>query len=103
MPEPVNDLLDHRAWDSISDETQIAFLRGDEVMVKATLSLGNAADLRATTMMGVFGAVSVALFAAVATLVAGSRPPSWSLIIAGATTAVGLFLAAAFCAAAAWP
>lgn len=103
MPEPVTDLIDHRAWDSISDEAQMAFLRGGEEMVKATLSLGHAADLRATTIMGIFGAIGVALFAAVATLIAGSRAPSWPLVISGATTAMGLFLAAAFCAAAAWP
>jgi hypothetical protein len=83
MPEPFGDLLDHRAWDSVSDETQVAFLRGGEEMVKATLSLGHAADMRATTIMGIFGAVGVALSAAVATLIAGSRPPSWSLIIGG--------------------
>jgi hypothetical protein len=103
MPEPSTDLLDHRAWDSVSDETQIEFLRGGEEMVKATLSLGHAADLRATTVMGIFGAVGVALFAAVATIIAGSHPASCALISAGTTTAMGLFLAAAFSAAAAWP
>src|SRR5205823_13263173 len=69
----------------------------------ATLSLGHGADFRATTIMGIFGAIGVAIFAAVATLVAGSRSPSLPVVIAGIITAIGLFLAAGFCAAAAWP
>jgi hypothetical protein len=96
------DLLNDKLWADVSDGAQADFLRVGEEMVRSTLSLGHGADLRATTMMGIFGAVGMALFAATATLVAASHP-YWPAIIAATVAASGLFLASAFCAAAAWP
>jgi len=71
-------------------------------MVKSTLALGQNADFRAITMMGIFGAVGVALFAAIASFLSGQHP-FWPAIIAASTMSGGLFVAAACCAAAAWP
>ncbi len=96
------DLLSDEAWTDVSHEAQSDFLRFGEEMVRSTLSLGHGADLRATTMMGIFGTVGVALFAAAATLIAASQP-HWPGIVAATLGASGLFLAAAFCGAAAWP
>jgi hypothetical protein len=96
------DLLDDKTWEGVSPEAQADFLRGGEEMVKSTLSLGHGADFRAVTMMGIFATLGVALFAAVATLFAGANP-FWPAIIAGVATGSGLFVAAGFCAAAAWP
>jgi hypothetical protein len=94
--------LDHKTWEGVSAAAESDFLRGGEQLIKSTLTLGQGADLRATTMMGMFGTVAVALFAAAVTLFAGPHP-SWPLIAGAATTAFGLFIAASFCAAAAWP
>lgn len=96
------DLLADETWEGVSPEGQAEFLRSGEEMVKATLSLGHGADFGAIIMMGIFGTLGVALFAAIATLLAGANQ-FWPAIIAGAATGAGLFLAAGFCAAAAWP
>jgi hypothetical protein len=76
------DLLDDSVWEGVSAEAQIDFLRCGEEMVKSTLSLADGADFRALTTMGMFGAVGVAIFAAVATIISGSHP-SWSMTIGG--------------------
>ena len=95
------DLLDDSVWEGISAEAQIDFLRCGEEMVKSTLSLAGGADFRALTTMGMFGAVGVAIFAAVATIISGSHP-SWSMTIGGTIAAIGLLFASGLCAAAAW-
>jgi hypothetical protein len=95
-------LLDDAIWEGVSAEAEAAFLQGGEEMVKATLALGQGADFRAVTVMGIFGSVGVALFAAVATLLAGSHP-FLPATIAATITGLGLFVAAGLCAAAAWP
>jgi hypothetical protein len=101
MSKPI-DLLDDKTWDGVSPEAEHDFLRSGEEMVKSTLALGHGADFRAVTMMGIFGALSVGSFAAVATLLAASQL-FWPGIIAGSVAGVGFFVAACFTALAAWP
>ena len=96
------DLLSPSLWDGVSEAGQREFLLRGQEMVTATLSLAHGADLRNTTMMGIFGAVGVALFAAGATIITGSHP-SWALAGGAMTTAIGLFIASAICAVAARP
>jgi len=88
--------------DDISDDAQREFLRHGEEMVRMTLALAHGADFRAITMMGIFGAIGVALIAASSTLIASGHP-SWALIAGAVTTAAGLFIACGFCVAAARP
>jgi|SRR5271156_465992 len=101
MPDQV-DLLSPSIWDGVSEAGQREFLSRGQEMVTATLSLAHGADLRNTTMMGIFGAVGVALFAAGAAIFAGSHP-SWALAGGAMTAAIGLFIASAICAIAARP
>jgi len=96
------DLLNDSAWEKISSEAELDFLKVGDELVRSTLALGHGADLRATTIMGMFGTTGVALLAAVATLFVAERP-YWPLIGGGATIALGLFVATGFCAAGAWP
>jgi hypothetical protein len=64
--------------------------RQGEVRLTAITSLATAADLRATTLCGIFGAASVALAAAVlASITAGNHPIG--LMLAGSVLAVGFF------------
>lgn len=95
-------LLDDAAWEGVSPEAQADFLRVGEEMIKSTLTLGQNADFRAITMMGIFGAIGVGLFAAIATFLSAPHP-FWPAITAAATMSGGLFVAAVFCAVAAWP
>jgi len=94
MPDQV-DLLSPSIWDGVSEAGQREFLSRGQEMVTATLSLAHGADLRNTTMMGIFGAVGVALFAAGAAIFAGSHP-SWALAGGAMTAAIGLFIASQF-------
>jgi hypothetical protein len=95
-------LLDPHSWDGVSQEAQREFLARGQEMIKETLALAHGADLRGTTMMGIFGAVGVALFAAGATIIEGTHP-SWPLSAGAITASIGLFLASATCAFAARP
>jgi hypothetical protein len=71
--------------------------RQGEERLKALMHLGTAADLRATTLIGIFGAAAVAIGAAVlANLGSGHLPGP--LVFAGIVTCLLLF-AAAFMAA----
>ena len=98
----MSDILELSIWKDVSEEGQREFLRHGEEMVKGTLALAHGADFRAVTMMGIFGAIGVALIAASATLIA-SINPSWPLISAMLTLAAGLFIACGFCFAAGKP
>jgi hypothetical protein len=75
--------------------------RQGEVRLTAITSLATAADLRATTLCGIFGAASVAMAVAVLASIAASRPIS--LISAGAVVSLGLFGAALIAAHAGAP
>jgi hypothetical protein len=65
--------------------------------LQGTLQLAVAADQRATTLTGVFGAGSFALLAAAATLLTASQP-NQPLLWGASATAVFLLSAALFCA-----
>jgi hypothetical protein len=67
--------------------------RQAEACLSGTIQLAIAADQRATTMVGVFGAGSVALLAAIATVLAATSPHN--SFIAGAGTMAALLFAAA--------
>jgi hypothetical protein len=71
-----DDILELSIWENVSEEGQREFLRHAEDMVKGTLALAHRADFRAITMMGIFGAIGVALTTASATLIASGRPSS---------------------------
>src|SRR5258705_3722648 len=67
--------------------------RQAETCLAGTVQLAIAGDLRATTMAGIFGAGSVALLAAIATVLAASSP--YAPFIGGAAaTSLCLFAAA---------
>jgi hypothetical protein len=94
--------LDPDLWDRIPENAQRELLRQSEIMVKGTVTVALGADLRAATIMSVFGAGGVALLAAAATLI-GEDKPAWQLIWAPVVGASGLFIAAIFCALAIKP
>ena len=94
--------LSPETWKGVSAEAQAEFLRHGEEMVRGTLALGHGADLRATTAMGIFGAIGTALFAAAATLFVAPNP-SWPLIWGALAPTLILFTAAGFCGYAARP
>jgi len=66
--------------------------RQGETRLTAITSLATAADLRATTLCGIFGASSVAVAAAVLAGISAGR--SVNMILAGAIVSFGLFRAA---------
>jgi hypothetical protein len=67
--------------------------RQAETCLSGTIQLGIAADQRATTLTGIFGAGSVAILAAIATVMAGSSPHK-PFILGAAVMAALLFVAA---------
>jgi hypothetical protein len=67
--------------------------RQAETCLSGTVQLAIAADQRATTMAGIFGAGSVALLAAVATILAATSPNN--PFIGGASAMAALFFVAA--------
>ena len=67
--------------------------RQAETCLSGTVQLAIAADQRATTMAGIFGAGSVALLAAVATILAAASPNN--PFIGGASAMAALFFVAA--------
>jgi hypothetical protein len=71
--------------------------RQAEVCLGGTIQLALAADQRATTMAGIFGAGAVALLAANATVLAGNNP-NVAFIVAASCVAIFLFCAALMCA-----
>jgi hypothetical protein len=76
--------------------------RQGEARLMALMSLGTAADLRATTLCGIFGASGVAFGAAVLTsMVTGHPVPA--VIVGGGVVSFGLLLAAGIAAHAAAP
>jgi hypothetical protein len=76
--------------------------RQGEARLTAIMALATAADLRATTLRGFFGASSVAVAAAVLASIASGRG-SLDLSLAGGIVAFGLFLAALIAAHAGAP
>jgi hypothetical protein len=96
------DLLVDDTWEGISARAEADFLASAEEMLKGTLALGHGADLRATTAMGIFGAIGAALFAAAATLFVAT-PQSWPPIAGTFSAAIVLFIAAVLCGFAARP
>ena len=81
----------------VSLESAQELHRQAEACLSGTVQLAIAADQRATTMVGIFGAGSVALLAAIATVLAASSPHK--PFIAGAGTMAAFFFAAALTSA----
>jgi len=67
--------------------------RQGEVRLNSLLALATAADLRATTLCGIFGAAAVGTSAATLASLTVADPNS-SLILAGVVASLGLFIAA---------
>jgi hypothetical protein len=76
--------------------------RQGEARLAALMSLGTAADLRATALCGIFGAAAVAIGAAVLTSIATGHLIV-PLIVGGAIVSIGLLSAAVILAHAAAP
>lgn len=76
--------------------------RQGEVRLSAIMNLATAADLRATTLCGIFGAGFVGITAAVLAVLASNHPSS-ALIASGVILSFGLFVAAIFAARAGAP
>ncbi len=76
--------------------------RQAETCLSGTIQFGIAADQRATTLTGIFGAGCVALLAAIATVIAGSSPHK-AFVGGAATIATLLFVAAMISAMACAP
>jgi hypothetical protein len=76
--------------------------RQGEACLQGTVQLAIAADQRATTLAGIFGAGGIALLAAAATVLAGAHP-SLSLLGGAAATSVCFLAGAIFCAYAGRP
>jgi hypothetical protein len=76
--------------------------RQGELCLLGTMQLALAADQRATTHSGIFGAGAVALAAAMAGLISGGHP-NIILIVSAAITAFFLFIGALLCAWSAKP
>jgi hypothetical protein len=95
------DLLDSLIWENVSAQTQREILRQAEMMVNGSVTVALGTDMRAATVMSVFGAGGIALLAAAATLI-GSKS-EWLLICAPAVGALGLLIAAVLCARAIAP
>ena len=71
--------IEEDRWNGISEDATREILRQGEVYLDRTLQTAIAADQRATTLMGIYGAVDVALLVAGATL--GTRvQPDLALI-----------------------
>jgi len=63
-----------------------------------TIQIAIAADVRATTLAGIFGGGSVALLAAVATIIAGGVEKYQMFVLPSVIAAICLFFGAALCA-----
>lgn len=85
----------------VPDEAVDELHQNAEKCLLGTVQLAIAADQRATTMAGIFGAGSIALLATAATLRASSNEPD--LIWAAIITAIILYIATLFCAWSARP
>jgi hypothetical protein len=89
-------------WDDIPEAAVREILRQGETYLDATLKVAIAADQRATTLMGIYGAVGVALLVSAATI--GTRAqPDFSLIVSLGVVASLLLLAGLICGRAGRP
>jgi hypothetical protein len=89
-------------WDGISEDATREILRQGELYLDRTLQTAIAADQRATTLMGIYGAVGVALLVAGATL--ETRPqPDLSLITSIVVMAFLILIAGLMCGRAGKP
>lgn len=89
-------------WDNVTDESIREIHRQGQSCLDGTVTLALAADQRATTLCGVFGAGAVALLAAAASVLASDHP-RMPLTVAAFVTAGLLFVASLCCAYAARP
>jgi hypothetical protein len=89
-------------FSAIPDEAVDEIFRNGETCLLGTIALATAADQRATTMAGIFGAGSVALLAMAATLKASASGDS-ALVLASSITALLFFVSALICAWSARP
>lgn len=83
-------------WRGIPDSAVREILRQGETYLDGTLKTGIGADQRATTLMGIYGAIGVALLVSAATLATRAQP-DLSLIGAIVVTALLVLLAGAIC------
>jgi hypothetical protein len=89
-------------WQNIPEPAVREILRQGETYLDGTLKTGIGADQRATTLMGIYGAIGVALLVVAATL--ETRPqPDLSLIGAIVVTAFLVLLAGVICGLAGRP
>jgi hypothetical protein len=89
-------------WSGVPDSALREMLRQAETRLDSILKAAIGADQRATTLMGVFGAVGVALLVSAATI--GTRAePEWSLIFAIISAAILLLVAGVMCGRAGRP
>jgi len=89
-------------WKDVSDSALREMLRQAETRLDSLLKTAIGADQRAITLMGVFGAVGVALLVSAATI--GTRAePNLPLIVAIVSTAILLLFAGLMCGRAGRP
>lgn len=95
-------MIERPDFSAVPEQVVEEIYRSGEACLVGTVQLAIAADQRATTMAGIFGAGSVALLAAAAT-VDGEASPHVALFYAALAIAGFLFVAALICAWAARP
>jgi hypothetical protein len=89
-------------WTDIPETSVREILRQAETYIDSTLKTAFAADQRATTLMGIYGAVGVALLVSAATL--GTRAqPDLALIAAIIATGLCLLIGGVMCGTAGRP
>jgi hypothetical protein len=89
-------------WDDVPEHTVREILRLGETYLDSTLKVAIAADQRATALMGIYGAVGVALLVSAATI--GTRTqPDVSLIVSLGIVAFLLLVAGLICGRAGRP
>lgn len=92
----------NKHYPQMSLELAREIARQGDKRLDAILSIATAADLRATTLCGIFGAASVGVGAAVLGTLTSAAPPA-ALIAAGAATGFFLFIASVLAALAGVP
>ena len=96
------EVLERPDFSHVPDQAVGELYRSGETCLMGTVQLAIAADQRATTMAGIFGAGSVALLAAAATVQTGLQGNP-ALVWAALLTALPLFIAGLVCAWSARP
>jgi hypothetical protein len=85
-------------FSDVPDSVVPEFHRLASETLDGTIQIALAADVRATTLAGIFGGASVALLAAIATILAGNSAPYHILLLPSFVASFCLFVAATLCA-----